>query len=82
VGRQPVKNEDLWRALDAAAAPHRIQWRWLKGHAGHEGNERCDQLAAAEIAQIRKQFTRDQLRTMAAEFQASRAPQPAPELFS
>jgi ribonuclease HI len=82
-GRQPVKNEDLWRALDAAAAPHRIQWRWLKGHAGHVGNERCDQLAAAEIEQIRKQFTREQLRTMAAEFQAARAPQAeSPGLFS
>lgn len=43
--RGPVKNEDLWRALDEAQARHRIEWRWVKGHAGHEGNERADQLA-------------------------------------
>ena len=44
-GRQPVKNDDLWRRLDAAAARHRVQWFWVKGHAGHPGNERADQLA-------------------------------------
>src|SRR5436190_15536571 len=55
VGRQPVKNEDLWRALDTAAAGHRIAWHWLKGHAGHEGNERCHLLAAAEIARLKTQ---------------------------
>ncbi len=43
--RQPVKNVDLWKELDAAAAPHTIEWRWLKGHAGHTENERCDELA-------------------------------------
>ena len=69
-----MKNEDLWRALDTAAARHRIHWRWLKGHAGHAGNERCDVLAAAEIARIRKQFTREQLRAATAAFQAGREP--------
>ncbi|HEY3738039.1 MAG TPA: ribonuclease HI [Jatrophihabitans sp.] len=44
-GKQPVKNDDLWKALDEAAAPHRIDWRWVKGHAGDEGNERADALA-------------------------------------
>ncbi|HEY7899953.1 MAG TPA: ribonuclease HI [Caulobacteraceae bacterium] len=43
--RGAVKNEDLWRALDAAAARHQIDWRWIKGHAGHEHNERADALA-------------------------------------
>ncbi|QAU34125.1 ribonuclease HI [Janthinobacterium sp. 17J80-10] len=43
--RAPVKNVDLWQALDAAQAQHRIEWRWIKGHAGHEGNERADALA-------------------------------------
>jgi ribonuclease HI len=43
--KEPVKNVDLWQALDAAQASHNIQWRWVKGHAGHEGNERADQLA-------------------------------------
>ena len=43
--KKPVKNEDLWRTLDALAAQHDIKWIWVKGHAGHEGNERADQLA-------------------------------------
>jgi len=52
-GRQPVKNSDLWRALDEAARRHRIQWHWVKGHDGNPGNERADALAnlgAAEHA--------------------------------
>ena len=51
--KKPVKNEDLWRALDSAAAPHRIHWRWLKGHAGHAMNERADELARAGIVAAR-----------------------------
>ena len=43
--RAPVKNVDLWQALNAAQAQHQIEWRWVKGHAGHEGNERADALA-------------------------------------
>jgi len=43
--KEPVKNVDLWQALDAAQARHQIQWRWVKGHAGHDGNERADALA-------------------------------------
>ncbi|MBO6164459.1 MAG: ribonuclease HI [Lachnospiraceae bacterium] len=42
-----VKNIDLWQRLLAAAAPHRITWTWVKGHAGHPENERCDSLACA-----------------------------------
>ncbi|WP_232066388.1 ribonuclease HI [Tsukamurella tyrosinosolvens] len=40
-----VKNEDLWRRLDAVAGAHTVDWRWVKGHAGHEGNELADSLA-------------------------------------
>ena len=47
--RKPVKNEDLWRALDDAMARHRIDWRWVRGHSGHVENERADQLARAAI---------------------------------
>ncbi len=47
--RKPVKNRDLWEALDAAAARHRIEWRWVRGHAGVPGNERVDALANAAI---------------------------------
>ncbi len=43
--KKPVKNEDLWRRLDALAAQHHIEWVWVKGHAGHDGNERADELA-------------------------------------
>lgn len=42
---KPVKNQDLWERLDRACARHQIDWRWVKGHAGDEGNERADQLA-------------------------------------
>ena len=45
--KQPVKNVDLWRRLIAAAAPHDVTWVWVKGHAGHPENERCDALATA-----------------------------------
>lgn len=43
--KKPVKNSDLWRALDAATQRHTIHWKWVKGHAGHPQNERCDELA-------------------------------------
>lgn len=43
--REPVKNVDLWQALDAAQARHKIEWRWVRGHNGHVGNERADGLA-------------------------------------
>lgn len=45
--RQPVKNAELWRRLEAATAGHDIEWRWIRGHAGHRENERCDELAVA-----------------------------------
>jgi ribonuclease HI len=47
-----VKNEDLWRALDAAAARHEIDWRWVKGHAGHPLNERADALAGRGLVEM------------------------------
>lgn len=43
--KAPVKNVDLWQALDEARLRHTIDWRWVKGHAGHEGNEKADELA-------------------------------------
>jgi ribonuclease HI len=50
--RKPVKNADLWEELVAAAAPHAIEWHWVKGHAGHPENERADQLACDAALQI------------------------------
>ncbi len=48
--KKPVKNEDLWRRLDAAAQRHTVTWEWVKGHAGHPENERADELARAGMA--------------------------------
>lgn len=47
--KEPVKNVDLWQALELEAARHKVDWRWVKGHAGHEGNEIADQLANQAI---------------------------------
>lgn len=47
--RKPVKNVDLWLALDEARAPHQVTWKWVKGHAGNVGNEHVDRLANAAI---------------------------------
>ena len=47
--KKPVKNADLWQSLEQAIAPHQIEWHWIKGHSGHEENERCDALARAAI---------------------------------
>jgi ribonuclease HI len=52
--KKPVKNEDLWRRLDEAQAQHRIEWRWVKGHAGNAMNERADTLANEAMAALRK----------------------------
>ena len=52
-GKEPVKNEDLWRQLDDLAARHRVDWHWVKGHAGHAENERADALARRGI-ELRK----------------------------
>ena len=50
--KAPVKNVDLWQALDAAQAQHQMDWRWIKGHAGHVGNERADELANRGVTTV------------------------------
>jgi ribonuclease HI len=50
--RKPVKNEDLWRRLIAASAPHQIRWCWVRGHSGHPENERADGLATDAARRI------------------------------
>ena len=52
--RKPVKNADLWQALIDAAAPHRVEWVWVKGHAGHPDNERADRLASDAALAVAK----------------------------
>jgi ribonuclease HI len=51
--KQPVKNKDLWQALDEAIGQHEVNWHWVKGHSGNQGNERADQLANQGIEQLR-----------------------------
>jgi ribonuclease HI len=51
--KKPVKNAELWQALLDATVPHRIEWHWVKGHAGHPENERADALACAEAEKRR-----------------------------
>ncbi|MCA3701338.1 MAG: ribonuclease HI [Brevundimonas sp.] len=50
--KKPVKNDDLWKRLDAARARHEVKWHWVKGHAGHELNERADALANLGIDEM------------------------------
>jgi len=50
--KTPVKNEDLWRRLDAALSKHKIEWKWVKGHSGDTGNDRADALANLGIESL------------------------------
>ena len=50
--REPVKNVDLWKRLDELAAQHTIRWVWVRGHSGHDGNERADKLANKGVASL------------------------------
>jgi len=52
--RQPVKNQDLWLALDEAVSRHEIHWKWVRGHAGDPGNERADKLANKGMEEFKK----------------------------
>ncbi|MBM95568.1 MAG: ribonuclease HI [Oceanospirillaceae bacterium] len=52
--KQPVKNQDLWQALDQACQRHQVEWRWVKGHAGHDENERADQLANRGVESVKR----------------------------
>jgi len=52
--KKPVKNEDLWKRLETAMKPHRVEWLWVKGHAGHPENERVDAMARAEVKRLRE----------------------------
>jgi ribonuclease HI len=50
--RKPVKNEDLWRRLEASLVSHTVEWRWVKGHSGHPDNERVDELARKGVSEV------------------------------
>jgi ribonuclease HI len=53
--KKPVKNADLWQQLDVLAAQHRVEWLWVRGHAGDPGNERADALANRGIDEVQAQ---------------------------
>jgi ribonuclease HI len=50
--KKPVKNKDLWQQLDVQCLHHTVDWRWVKGHTGHEGNERADALANQAMDEV------------------------------
>jgi ribonuclease HI len=56
--KKPVKNEDLWRRLDELARKHEVEWIWVKGHAGHDGNERADELANRGVETVKGEGAR------------------------
>jgi len=51
--KEPVKNADLWQALDEQVGRHRVEWQWVRGHTGHPGNEKADQLANRGVDEVR-----------------------------
>ena len=53
-GKKPVKNAELWQRLDQALGTHKVSWHWVKGHAGHDGNERADELAREGMAPFKR----------------------------
>ena len=53
--KEPVKNADLWQALDEQVNRHQVEWQWVRGHTGHPGNERADQLANRGVEEVRGQ---------------------------
>lgn len=59
--KKAIKNKELWQQLDTVNARHKVSWHWVKGHAGHPKNERCDVLATAEAARIKKSHTSKEL---------------------
>jgi ribonuclease HI len=83
--KSPVKNKEQWQELDRLAKVHQISWKWLKGHAGHLQNERCDLLARMQIQKLLKQYTSEQLKTLLREFKEGITKTPAtpmaPSLF-
>jgi ribonuclease HI len=69
--REPVKNRDLWQLLDEQVQRHKMDWRWLKGHAGHAENERCDTLASKAMQALRRENSPDKLNEAMKTFLAS-----------
>jgi len=78
-----IKNIDLWKGLDAAASRHQIAWHWVRGHAGHPLNERCDVLAVQETKKFQTSHTNAERKAARAAFVAERVGVPEqPDLSS
>ncbi|HWH72000.1 MAG TPA: ribonuclease HI [Candidatus Sulfotelmatobacter sp.] len=75
--KQPVKNSDLWKALDELATRHKVSWHWLKGHAGHPLNERCDLLAKQQIRTLRSRHPGEDFKRALAAFKTQNGTPPA-----
>lgn len=71
--KKPVKNADLWQQLDAANARHTVRWHWVKGHAGNDLNERCDELVQEAIAKVKASHSSRELAAALADFKAAEA---------
>lgn len=71
--KKKIKNKDLWQALDAAAAQHKVTWHWVRGHSGNPGNERCDGLAMGEAERLRNTSTAEEKAKALTEFEKARA---------
>lgn len=77
--RKPVKNMDLWKLLDEFVGKHQIDWRWLKGHAGHVHNERCDALATEAIRILRGCHKPEEFAQALKTFKEQHSRAPAPQ---
>jgi ribonuclease HI len=71
--KKPVKNADLWQQLDTANARHKVRWHWVKGHAGNDLNERCDELVQQAIATVKENHSLDELAEALEQFKAAEA---------
>ena len=69
--KKPVKNADLWQQLEAANSRHKVRWHWVKGHAGNDLNERCDELVQQAIATVKENHGQQGLADALAEFKAA-----------
>lgn len=69
--KKAVKNADLWQRLDAANARHTVRWHWVKGHAGNDLNERCDELVQQAIAKVKENHSPGELAAALEQFKAA-----------
>lgn len=69
---KPVENSDLWRELDAETRRHSLHWHWLKGHAGHRHNERCDTLAREAVEQVKRAYGPEKLKAALKAFKSEK----------